>query len=40
MTRRFDLVRAFQRDDASAHNLRDMGFRQLYETAYFIRDTQ
>jgi len=27
-------------DDASAHNLRDMGFRPLYETAYFIRDTQ
>lgn len=27
-------------DDASAHNLRDMGFRQLYETAYFVRDTQ
>jgi hypothetical protein len=27
-------------DGPSAHNLRDMGFRPLYETAYFIRDTQ
>lgn len=27
-------------DDASAHNLRDMGFRPLYETAYFIRPTE
>lgn len=26
-------------DDASAHNLRDMGFRPLYETAYFLRPT-
>ena len=27
-------------DDASAHNLRDMGFRPLYEAANFIRDTK
>lgn len=27
-------------DGPSAHNLRDMGFRPLYETAYFIRDTE
>ena len=27
-------------DNASAHNLREMGFRPLYETAYFIRDTR
>ena len=27
-------------DDASAHNLRDLGFRPLYEAAYFIRDTK
>ena len=27
-------------DGPSAHNLADMGFRPLYETAYFIRDTQ
>lgn len=26
-------------DNASAHNLRDMGFRPLYDTAYFIRET-
>ena len=27
-------------DNPSAHNLHEMGFRQLYETAYFVRDTQ
>ena len=27
-------------DGPSAHNLGDMGFRPLYETAYFIRDQQ
>lgn len=26
-------------DDASAHNLRDLGFRVLYEAAYFARQT-
>ena len=27
-------------DNASAHNLHDMGFRVLYETAYFVRETR
>lgn len=27
-------------ENASAHNLRDLGFRQLYETAYFFRETR